>query len=208
MHNVFKMIFVITIGGVIAGCGGTTVGGSMIADAVLSKQNRDSAQAVLDRYNKSLKTIKEDCIMLSEKLKLNDQNMEKCRRWRRFWTNLFFGSVSASASVSWSMTSSTVLTSLRLSASFTDDALSASVKAGATAFNTLKTAGKGAHIFGGVFGMVLMPFDIYTLVDSAIAIHKDKPHAVSTKIRDIAAKISSSRPKPQEIDCMIADTLQ
>lgn len=190
----------------VAGVGGTTVGGSRIADILLSKPTKRSAQVVLDKYYESLEQMVFHCTQIDDLLKTKDNNMEKLENWNAFWKKLIFGVSSVSMSFGWTLTANTVMTGIRLGTTFVDDVASPGAKIGATAFRTLGSTGKGFHIFGGVFGMAFLPFDIYTLVDSAIVIHKKKPHEISNKIRENAYNILTSCPTEAEIHIMIAKT--
>ena len=77
-----------------------------------------------------------------------------------------------------------------------------------TAFKTMGSAtGRALHVAGGVFGILLLPFDIYILVDSSIDVHKTNPHKTSEKVREMAAKIKAGRPTQEDIDRMMEETL-
>ncbi|VDI41901.1 Hypothetical predicted protein [Mytilus galloprovincialis] len=196
-------------GSVIAGAGGITVGGSMITDAVLSKQRRESAKAILDKYNDLVEIIKEECIEIGEMLKEKDEKMEQFPDWVDFWSKLTFGACTTTKSVTWDILAKTILASLRITASYADDALAVGARAGASAFRTIgSTAGQGLHIAGGVVGILVMPLDIYTLVDSAIDIHKNNPHKVSNKIREWADHIDKPCPTKWDIEVMMDKTFE
>lgn len=196
-------------GSIIAGAGGITVGGSMITDAMLSKQRRESAQAILDKYNELVEIIKEECIEIGEMLKEKDGNMEQYPHWMDFWSKLAFGAGTTTKCITWDILAKTILASLRITASYADDALAVGARAGASAFRTIgSTAGQGLHIAGGVVGILVMPLDIYTLVDSAIDIHKNNPHKVSSKIREWADHIDKSCPTKWDIEVMMDQTFQ
>lgn len=181
----------------------------MITDAMLSKQRRESAQAILDKYNELVEIIKEECIEIGEMLKEKDGNMEQYPHWMDFWSKLAFGAGTTTKCITWDILAKTILASLRITASYADDALAVGARAGASAFRTIgSTAGQGLHIAGGVVGILVMPLDIYTLVDSAIDIHKNNPHKVSSKIREWADHIDKSCPTKWDIEVMMDQTFQ
>ena len=127
-------------------------------------------------------------------------------RWVHFWRKLIFGSIQAGKGIAWDVIKNTIQNSLK-SVSYTDDAARNGAATGATLFNTLGNVGKGLHIAGGVLGIVLMPFDIYTLVISSIDEHNRNPHQLSEVIRQQAKKLAEKCPPKDEIDKMINETL-
>jgi voltage-gated potassium channel Kch len=76
----------------------------------------------------------------------------------------------------WNVIGSTILDSLRI-ASYVDDVMSTGATVTTTAFKTIgSTTGRALHVAGGVFGILLLPIDIHTLVASSIDVHKTNPH--------------------------------
>ncbi|CAC5423580.1 unnamed protein product [Mytilus coruscus] len=196
-------------GSIIAGAGGATVGGSMITDAVLSIKRRKSAQDILDEYNTIIKELTDECIEIGQLMEKKNVNMEDCEHWIAFWKKLVIGGGSTTKCVTWNVIKTTISTSLKISAANADEAIAAGARAGTTAFKALgTTAGRTIHIAGGVVGIILMPLDIYTLVDSALTIHKNKTHKVSSQIRKWADEIDNLGPTKDEIDTMIDKTFK
>lgn len=174
-----------------------TVGGSSIVDAVLSSKRSKSAKKILDDYNSIINELKVECLEIGQVLSKNSSNMEtEFKPWCNFWNKMVHGL--SSAKTSWNSIVNPILNSLKL-ASFGEDIATAGLRGASV-------AGRAFTLIGGGIGLILMPIDIYVLVDSAIDVHKNNPHNVSMQIRNIADKIKKECPSDQEIDNMIEAT--
>lgn len=194
-------------GGIIGGAGGATVSGSVITDAVLSRKRRKAAEEILNKYKSRVDVLKTECIDIGNHLSQYGNIDEEFPSWVGFWAKLVLGTTTTGEIPAWDIVARTVLNSIRIVA-YTDDVILAGARAGATAFKTIgSTAGRGLHIAGGVFGILLLPVDIYTLVDSSIDVHRSSPHKVSENIRGLAEQIKKECPSKKEIDYMIAKTI-
>jgi len=194
------------VGGVIAGSGGIVVSGSQITDAVLSKKRRSSAENILKKYKSRVEFLMKECVEIGTLLQDYGDIDEDFPSWVSFWTKIAFNSGTGLKSIGWDIIGRTVFNSLKI-ASFADDAVSTGAKVATTAFKTMGATGKALHVAGGVFGILLLPIDIYTLVDSSIDVHKTNPHETSKKIREMAAKIKAERPTKEDIDGMVEETV-
>lgn len=194
-------------GSVIAGAGGITVGGSMIKDARISQLQRETAQAILNKYNELVETIFKECIEIGEILKHKADNTEIFQHYIDFFGKVIFGAGTTTKCVTWDIIVKTIWTSVRITASYTDDAIVAGVRAGASVFRSIgSTAGKGLHIAGGVVGILVLPLDMCNLVDSVVDILNKNPHEVSTKIREWADHIEKTKLSQMEIKEMMDKT--
>ncbi|XP_063404599.1 uncharacterized protein LOC134688062 [Mytilus trossulus] len=199
-------------GGVIAGAGGVTLGGSAATDAILSRNRKKAAEEIIKRYNEKMKAWKTECLeignTLKEKAKQADSSSsmeETFPHWIKFWVKLVFGTGQAVKSTGWDIIAKTILTSLRIATTFDDVALNG-VRIGGGLFKAFGPAARGLHIAGGIVGILLIPLDVYTLVDSAIDVHKKNSHKISSAIREFAKKIQEECPNKTEIETMIRET--
>lgn len=205
------------LGGVIAGAGGITVGGSVATDAILSRIRKKSAEELIQKYNEKTKEWKEVWLSISMRLQNRaaeqfdlgiDEDMARAfPHWLNFWGDLFHGTGQAGLSVSWSIIYTTIKSSFRLVATLDDAALNG-LKIGGGLFRTFGTAGaRGLHIAGGVFSILVIPLDIYTMVKSSIDVHKKNPHKTSSAMRKMAETIKEECPTKEKIQSMIQETL-
>lgn len=199
------------VGGIIAGAGGLTVGGSVATDAILSRKRKTSAEEVLKRYNEIMKECKEECLeigfMLQDKAnQLHSSLTERFPHWYNFWDRLITGTSQISKSTGWDSIAKTISASMRIVTSF-DDLAANGIRIGGSLFKAMGPAARGLHIAGGIVGILLIPLDIFTLVDSAIDVHKKNQHKISSSIRSIAKKIKEECPTKAEIETMIAETI-
>jgi hypothetical protein len=195
------------VGGVIAGSGGIVVSGSQITDAVLSKKRRSSAENILKKYKSRVEILMNECVEIGKWLKKFGDIDKVFPSWVSFWAKLAFNSSTGLKSIGWDVIGRTVINSLQI-ASFADDTVLTGTTVTTTAFKTMGSAtGRALHVAGGVFGILLLPFDIYILVDSSIDVHKTNPHKTSENVREMAAKIKAGRPTKEDIDRMMEETL-
>lgn len=135
-----------------------------------------------------------------------DSGMEEAfPHWLKFWAKLVLGTGQAVKSTSWDIIAKTILMSLRIVTSFDDLALNG-VRIGGGLFKVLSPAARGLHIAGGIVGILLISLDLFTMVDSAIDVHKKNPHKISSAIREFAKMIEEECPSKTEIEKMIEDT--
>lgn len=57
------------LGGVIAGAGGLTVGGSAATDAILSRNRKKKAEEFIKKYNTKLEEVKNNYLEIHDELK-------------------------------------------------------------------------------------------------------------------------------------------
>ena len=195
------------VGGVIAGSGGIVVSGSQITDAVLSKKRRSSAENIVKKYKSRVEFLMKECVEIGTLLQDYGDIDANFPSWVRFWGNIALRSATGIKSAGWNVIGSTILDSLRI-ASYVDDVMSTGAAVTTTAFKTIgTTAGRALHVAGGVFGILLLPIDIHTLVASSIDVHKTNPRKTSEKIREMAAKIKEKCPTREDIDGMVEETV-
>lgn len=193
------------IGGVIAGSGGIVISGSQITDAVLSKKRRSSAENIVKKYKSRVEFLMKECVEIGTLLQDYGDIDADFPSWVRFWGNIAL--ISGIKSAGWNVIGSTILDSLRI-ASYVDDVMSTGAAVTTTAFKTIgSTTGRALHVAGGVFGILLLPIDIHTLIVSSIDVHKTNPHKTSEKIREMAAKIKAKCPTREDIDGMVEETV-
>ena len=202
-----NLIFCHLIGGVIGGTGGAVVSGLQITDAVLSKQRRSSAEEILQKYKSHVQLMMTECIEIGALLTGCGNVDDDFPLWVSFWANIVFNSGFGVKKIAWNIVGRTVRSYMRVVASV-DNAVSTGAAVATTAFKTIGSAtGKAAHVVGGVVGMLLLPYDIYALVDSSIDVHQGNPHKISGKIREMAAKIKKERPNKKDIERMVKVTV-
>ncbi|CAC5361450.1 unnamed protein product [Mytilus coruscus] len=199
-------------GGVIAGVGGATLGGSVATDAILSRNRKKAAEEIIKKYNEKMKAWKMECLEIGNKLKEKAEQSDCSSsieqtfpHWIKFWVTLVLGTGQAAKSTGWDIIAKSILTSLRIATAFDDVALNGA-RIGGGLVKALGPAARGLHIAGGIVGILLIPLDVYTLVDSAIDVHKKNPHKVSSAIRGIGQKIQEECPTKTEIETMIRET--
>ena len=194
-------------GGVIGGTGGAVVSGSQITDAVLSKQRRSSSEIILQKYKSRVQLLMTECIEIGALLEGCGNVDEDFSLWVAFWATLVVRSGSGVKKIAWDIIGRTVTSSMRIAAA-ADNAVSTGAAVTTTAFKAIgSTVGKAMHVTGGVLGLLFLPIDIYTLVDSSIDVHKDNSHKISKKIREMAAKMKKERPTKNDIDRMVKETV-
>jgi hypothetical protein len=194
-------------GGVIAGGGGIVVSGSQITDAVLSKKRRSSAENIVKKYKSRVEFLMKECVEIGTLLQDYGDIDANFPSWVRFWGNIALRSATGIKSAGWNVIGSTILDSLRI-VSYVDDVMSTGAAVTTTAFKTIgSTTGRALHVAGGVFGILLLPIDIHTLVASSIDVHKTNPHKTSEKIREMAAAIKAKCPTREDIDGMVEETV-
>ncbi|CAC5387502.1 unnamed protein product [Mytilus coruscus] len=178
-------------GGIIAGAGGITVGTSVATDAILSRKRKTQAEEVLKKYNDKKKVWKRECLEIGME--------EAFPHWLKFWAKVVVGTGVAAKSTGWDIIAKTILTSLRIATTFDDLAING-VRIGGGLFKVLSPAARGLHVAGGIVGILLIPLDVYTMVDSAIDVHKKNPHKISSAIKDFAKKLEEECPTKNEIE--------
>lgn len=152
----------------------------------------------MDDYNSNIKEIRCECLEIGEILNKQSSNMEiEFRPWCMFWNKMVLGA-SSITQISWNTIANPILNSLKL-ASVGEDVAAAGLRG-------VSMAGRAFTIVGGTVGIIMMPLDIYTLVKSAMDLHKKTPHNISSEIRNIVDKLNKEIPSVQEIDTMIEAT--
>ncbi|XP_052075427.1 uncharacterized protein LOC127712861 [Mytilus californianus] len=201
-------------GGVIAGAGGLTVGGSAATDAILSRNRKRTAEELIKKYNTKLDEVKNKYLEIHVELQktaelsnLGSRIEEKFPHWIKFWWNLVKGAGQVGWSTGGSIIYTTIKSSFQLATAF-DDAAITGLRVGGGVFKTFGTVGRAFHVVGGVANIVFLPLDIFTMVDSAIDVHKKNPHKISSAMRKLAIQIEKECPKKESIQTMIAETLK
>ena len=183
------------IGSVIAVIGGMVISGSQITDAVLSKQRRSSAENIVKKYKSRDEFLIKKCFERGTLLQDYgdvDADFPSCVS---FWRNI----------AGWNGIVGTILDSLRI-VSYVDGVMSTGAAVTTTAFKAIgSTTGRAFHVAGGVFGILLLPINIHTLVAASIDVHKTNPHKTSETIREMAAKIKASCPPREYIEETVAN---
>ena len=201
------LTFIISsLGGVVAGAGGVTVGGAEIGDFVRSRTARKSTKLLFDEYNSLVERVKSEFANINPRLADLGKVETSFPGWVHFWGKLALGSAGAGKGIGWNVVAKTIIDSLKI-ASYTDDVARIGAGTSAAVFKTLSNAGKGLHIVGGILSIALMPWDIYTLVDSSINEHNKNPHKVSEVIRQHAKELGENFPTEDDIDKMINETI-
>lgn len=203
----FGASLVLTIvGGVTAGVGGAVVTGSQIADTVLSKQRRSSADHILEEYKSQVESLLKEYGEINKLLQTYGDIEKDFPSWASFWSKIVINSGMGVKKIGVDLIGRTVLNSIRM-ASVVEDTASTGGKVATTIFKTMGTTGKVFHVAGAAFGMVLLPLDIYTLVTSSIDVHYANPHQTSKKIRELAATITAECPTEEDIESMMEGTV-
>lgn len=196
----------IIAGGIIAGTGGVTVGGSVATDAILSRKRKKSVEQLLSKYNEKVIEARIECIetdlQIQRTVNLNSSMEETFPFWSTFIKNLVKGSSQAAIGTGFSILYTTISSSLKI-----NNAVNSGLEVGTTLYMTLGTVGRTFHILGGWGGMIAILFDWDTLINSAVAVRDKDPHDVSLEIRTLAAKIEQNCPTVDEIEKMIEATL-
>lgn len=186
-------------GGVVAGSGGGAVGIARITDAICNSKRGREANNAIERYNRHIQTIQEKARDIGEELTRIGEIDTDFASWV-----LAYGSASTGLGIGWRLIVNTILRGLDVAEGIGRTGL----EAGVTAFRALGTVGKVFHIGGGVAGIIFLPVDIYTLVDSSIDIHKDNKHKVSRNIRSTISTLRESSPTKESVDTFIAEILR
>lgn len=195
------------VGGLIGGAGGLVVAGSQITDAVLAKNRKYTADEILQKYKSRIESMMKECIEIGTLLQDHGDVDTYFPEWVSFWSQIVMNSGNGIKKVAWDIIGRTVTSYLKLAVK-ADQVVQSGGTVAATAFKTIgSTAGKSLHVAGGLLGMVVLPFDIYTLVDSSIDVHKGNPHETSNKIREMVAQIKTGRPTKADIDKMVRETV-
>ncbi|CAC5364667.1 unnamed protein product [Mytilus coruscus] len=192
--------------GVVIGIGGATVGGSYIADNVLSKKAKTNAEVALATYSSEIKYIKEKCLELGQKLKDIGTLEKKFPEWVRFWMFFAHGQSSNISKFNWTTTEGlihTSITDVESAAIFVGGGGGAGIRITGAA---LRVTGTSLDVASGIIGALVIPVDIYTLVDSAIDVHKKNKHKTSQLIYDISKAIKDEIPTKENIKEMIKCT--
>lgn len=175
---------------------------------------KKSAELFIEKYNENTAEVKTKCLNIFDKLnyKAKQSNPESCMEeifphWITFWWNLVRGTGQAGVGTGANMIYTTIKSSFQLVATF-DDAAITGLTVGGGIFRTLSTAWKSLHIVGAVVGILLIPLDIFTMVDSAIDVHKKNKYEVSVAIRNLAKQIEEECPTKDQIQIMIDETLK
>lgn len=195
-------------GGIIAGVGTVTVAGSSIADAVKSSVIGKRADAAVNELNEIRENLVKDCKTLSERMGSSEYIEAHCPCWVDFWGKLIFGATN----IQWQLTM-TVVNSVMNGLRIADLSADIARAGGTVLFRLLGPAARGLHIAGGVFGALLLPLDIFTLVDSGMELHKARKgkgkkksaHKVSAKIRETAEALTNACPKEEDIEKLLSE---
>ena len=202
-----NLIFCLLIGGLIGATGSAVVGGSEITDFVLSTQKRSSAEIILQKYKSRVELLMTECIEIGKLLEGCGNIDEDFSSWVAFWGNIVVSSGLAAMGITWDIVGSSIARYMQVAAS-ADKAVSTGAAVATTAFKTIgSTAGKAVHVVGGVIGVLLLPYDIYTLVNSSIDFYQDNRHEISEKIREMAAKMKKELPTKKDINRMVKVTV-
>jgi hypothetical protein len=177
-----------------------TTGAASVVNLVKSSTKTKAAEEAIKKYNEQSDKIKMKCIELSQGIEDIDRTIPE---WVRFWGNLTHGFASTAVNASWSVVGKTIINSLRLSGSLAGDASNA----GRTLFRVAGTAARGAHIAGGVVGILLLPIDVHTLVSSAVDVGKGKIPDSAKAIRRVADQMEKGCPTVKEVDEMTKRTI-
>ena len=199
-------IIISSLGGIVAGAGGATIGGADIGDFIRSRTARKSTKLLFDEYNSLVEQVKSEFAKINPRLADLGKMETNFPGWVQFWGKLVLGSYGAAKGLGWDVVAKTIMNS-RTIVSCADDAARIGATTGKAFFQTLSTAGKGLHILGGIMGIVFMPLDIYTLVDSSKNEHNRNPHKVSKVIRQHAKELAEKCPAKDDINKMINETI-
>lgn len=200
-------MFCYVVGGLISGTGGLVVSGSQITDAVLSKNRAGTAETIIHTYRSRFELMVKACAKIGKSLKDLGDVDANFPSWVSFWETIVMKLVDGSKNITWDMIKS-ILDRYIILAVKADQAVLVGGKVATTAFQTIGTAtGKGLHVAGGVMGIVLLPFDIGTLVYSSKDFLNGSPHETSEEIRKIADEIKKRRPTKENIDNMVNETV-
>lgn len=201
------LILLFFIGGAVAGIGGVTVGGSLIVDNVLSKKTKTKAQAQLTVYSNYIVTIKKTCLDLSLQLgntkKLEDQFPD----WVRFWAYFTHGQDPNVSENQWTETQQLLenLDTFTAAARFViGEGMGTGVRIAGAA---VRVTGTSLHLISGVIGALMIPLDIFTIVDSAIDLHKKNKHKTAKLIIQLSETIRKELPTEKDIKNMIKHTI-
>ncbi|CAC5364656.1 unnamed protein product [Mytilus coruscus] len=195
-------------GGAVAGIGGATVGGSLIADNVLSKKTKTKAEGHLSDYSNSIKTIKEKCLDMSRRLKNIKTLEDNFPDWVLFWTKFVRGQGSNSNEFKWEQTQELLnsnLDSLVSAGTFVvGEGVGSGVRIAGAAF---RITGSSLRVAGGLISALMIPLDIMTIVNSAIDLHKKNNHETSRLIIQISQTLAAELPTKDNIINMTRITI-
>ena len=193
-------------GATIAGLGGATVGIAQIVEVIHSSNKFKAAEEATKEYNNLKERLKEKIMEIGIELESLGDIDRDFKEWVQLIGCLVFQGCKTGKNIGWNLIGSTIRTSRAIAEGIT---LGGS-KAGLTAFKTIGTSTARAawHIGFGVVGMLLIPLDIYTLVDTAIDVHKKTPHKISEKIRETANMLNDGCPTREQVDTSIERTIE
>ena len=193
-------------GATIAGLGGAAVAVAQIVDAIHSTKKFKAAEEAIKEYNNIKETLTEKIVKIGIELETLGDIDRDFTEWVEFVARLVYQGCITGKSIGWNIIGSTI----RASRAIAEGIALGGSKAGVTAFKTVGTTGLRAagHIGAGVVGILLIPLDVYTLVDSAIDTHKKTPHKVSKQIRETAKMLEDGCPTKQQVDEAIEKTLE
>ena len=181
------------------------MGIAQLVDFIHSSRRFKVAEKAINEYKNLNASLKEKILDVGAELELLGNINTDFKDWMKLIGKLVLGSGGALKGIGWNVIGNTILTATDIAQGIT---LGGS-KAGLTAFRTAGTctARAATHIASGVVGILLIPLDIYTLVDTSIIMHKKKPHTVAEEIRTMAGILYVDCPTRLEVDTAIENTL-
>ncbi|CAC5364658.1 unnamed protein product [Mytilus coruscus] len=171
------------------------------------KKTKTKAEDELARYSLGIKYIKETCLELGQKLKDIGTLEKKFPEWVSFWMLFAHGQASDISKLNWKSTEElidTSITNVESAARFVGGGVGAGIRITGAA---LRVTGTSLHVASGIIGALMIPFDIYTLEDSDIDVHKKNKHKTSKLIIDISEAITDEIPTEENIREMIKCTI-
>lgn len=127
--------------------------------------------------------------------------------WVRFWTCFARGQDSDSSEFSWEQTEKLLTSELDNLDSAARFVIGEGVGSGVRiAGAAVRVTGTSLHVISGVIGALMIPLDIFTIVDSAIDLHKKNKHETSKLIIQISQTLSAELPTKESIQEMIRST--
>ena len=181
-------------GAVVSVAGGLTNGGSTIAECYIKKDTFDNIQKIIEKDREALKAIQE----------LWGQFEEDVNR------NAVKNGVKAGFQFA-SIMNTCGQTGYKLGVAV---GKTASITGGDAVFRGLSSVGKVAHIGGFAFSAVLLPFDIYNLVQNAKEVDASRngktvhePNEVKV-LKELADKLAEEIPDENKIDEMIENLIK
>ena len=203
-HNIHDLFWFLT-GASIAGLGGATIGIAQLVDSIHSSVKFKAAEKAINEYASLIGSLKTNILEIGIDLELLGNIDIDFKEWRQLIGKLVLGGCRACKAIGWNV----IVTSIRTGRAIVRGMALGGSKAGLTAFKTVgtTTARAAGHIGLGVIGILLIPVDIYTLVDTAVEVHKKKPHRVSEEIRKMAKMLYVDCPTRLQVDTAIKKTL-